>query len=156
MFSCYFPSLYTPQMNVNVVKATVFHTNEQHKVLRNIWVVAKLISNSVLLNYILSHNANSFNVTENAHCMGHQNVTFITFYQTWGMIPSVSWLLQLDVLALLYTQGLFHCAQLLKCLKKQPELITVLSPEVITISAFLSDALNRCEGKLAILSINFE
>lgn len=69
MFSWYFSSSHTPQMNVNVVKAAVFHTNEQHKLLRNIWFVAKLISNSVLLNYILSHYENSFNVTESAHCM---------------------------------------------------------------------------------------
>lgn len=67
MFPCYFPSLHAPQTNVNVVKAALFHTNEQHKLLKNIWDSAKLISKSVLLNYILSHYENSVNITENAH-----------------------------------------------------------------------------------------
>lgn len=45
----------------------------------------------------------------------------------------------LVVLALLHIQGFFHCAQPLKCLKKEPD--------VIKISAFLSGALNSCEEK---------
>lgn len=113
MFSCYFPSLHTPQMNVNVVKATVFHTNEQHKVLRNICIVAKLISNSAFLNFIWSHNENTFNVTDNTHCMrpevGHHNVTSVTFYQTWGNL-TVSWLLQFGCVSpSTYTRVLSLC-----------------------------------------------
>lgn len=45
----------------------------------------------------------------------------------------------LVVFVLLNVQGFFQCSQLLKCLQKEPE--------VITISAFLSDPLNSCEEK---------
>lgn len=69
MFSCYFPSLHISKTNVNVIKTVIFHANEQLKLLRNIWIVAKFISNSVLLNYILLHYENCSNVTESTHCM---------------------------------------------------------------------------------------